>query len=344
MTVSKIGGCGSLLAIALAMGPLTGCAAFEARAPRPFSPHTEEKDGVLVTESTFESEGGWIHFERSWRPKADARGVLVVVHGLKDHSARYADFAITLAKQGFSVRSYDHRGHGRSDGKSQRVDDFSDYLTDLDSFVKRSKKAEGALPVFVLGHSMGGAIATGYVLDHQADVSGLLLSAPALAADAGGGAKFGAHFASALFPGAGALTLPIDKFSRSPDVIAAAKNDPFVDLADVPARTVAGLLDTMDRIAERRAAFTLPILAIHGEADEITLPRGSKEFVTGATSKDRALWSCPKMVHDLLHEPEHDAIIRGISDWLAAHAPGNKGEAVAGSTATPPEPCVAVKL
>ena len=344
MTISRIDAAITLFASALAMTALTGCAAFEARAPRPFAPHTEEKDGVVVTESTYESEGGWVHFERSWRPKADARGVLVVVHGLKDHSARYGDFAISLAKQGFSVRSYDHRGHGRSDGKSQRVDDFADYLSDLDSFVKRSKKAEGALPVFVLGHSMGGAIATGYVLDHQADVNGLLLSAPALAADAGGGAKFGAHFASALFPGAGALSLPIDKFSRAPDVIAAAKSDPLVDLSDVPARTVAGLLDTMDRIAEHRAEFTLPILAIHGEADEITLPRGSKEFVTGAASKDRSLWSCPKLVHDLLHEPEHDAIIRSIGEWLSAHAPAKTGDAAAGSPVTVPAPCQAVKL
>lgn len=345
MNVSRIEACASVFVSALALGALTGCAAFEARAPRPFAPHTEEKDGVLVTESTYESDGGWIHFERSWRPKADVRGVLVVVHGLKDHSARYGDFAVTLAKQGFSVRSYDHRGHGRSDGKSQRVDDFGDYLTDLDSFVRRSKQAEPQQPVFVLGHSMGGAIATGYVLDHQADVNGLILSAPALATDAGGGAKFGAHFASALFPGAGALALPIDKFSRAPDVIAAAKSDPFVDQADVPARTVAGLLDTMDRIAARRADFTLPVLAIHGGADEITLPRGSKEFVTGIASKDRVLWTCPKLVHDLLHEPEHDAIEKGIGDWLAGHAPvGGKGELAAGATVTPPAPCVAAKL
>jgi alpha-beta hydrolase superfamily lysophospholipase len=321
---------------------LSGCAAFEARAPRPFAPHTEEKDGVLVSESTFESPDGWVHFERSWRPKAEARGMLVVVHGLKDHSARYGDFAMGLAKQGFSVRSYDHRGHGRSDGKSQRVDDFGDFVTDLDSFVRRGKAAEAGVPVFVLGHSMGGAIATGYVLDHQADVAGLLLSAPALATDAGGGAKFGAHVASALFPGAGATALPIEKFSRSPEVIAAAKSDPFVDPNDVPARTIAGLLDMMDRIAANRSTFTLPVLGMHGEADEITLPSGTHDFVAGIASKDRSLWSCPKMVHDLLHEPEGPAIIDGVTRWLQAHttAPQSGPEPVLPPTApqTGPEP------
>lgn len=325
-----------------ALGLLSGCGAFQARAPRPFTPHTEEKDGVMVSESTFQSADEWVHFERSWRPKTAARGMFVVVHGLKDHSARYADFAMGLAKRGFSVRSYDHRGHGRSDGKSQRADQFEDFITDLDAFVKRSKQAEPNVPVFVFGHSMGGAIATGYALDHQADIAGLVLSAPALATDAGGGAKAGAHFASALFPGAGVADLPIDKFSRSPEVIADAKKDPLVDLSSVPARTIAGLLDTMDRIAANRAKFKQPVLAIHGKIDEITLPAGSKAFVQGVASKDKTLWTCPKLVHDLLHEPERADISDGIARWLEART----GEQATGPVAdiAAPTPCEAVKF
>ncbi len=80
-----------------ALGVLSGCGAFEARAPRPFTPHSEEKDDVVVSESTFQGPGEWVHFERSWKPKADVRGMLVVVHGLKDHSARYSDFGSGLA-------------------------------------------------------------------------------------------------------------------------------------------------------------------------------------------------------------------------------------------------------
>ena len=319
---------------------LSGCGAFEMRAPRSFLPHTEERDGVLVSESTFESADGWTHFERSWRPKGDARGMLVVVHGLKDHSAHYADFAVALAKRGFSVRSYDHRGHGRSDGKPQRVDAFDDFITDLDSFVRRSKAAEPSVPTFVFGHSMGGAIAAGYALDHQADISGLLLSAPALATDVGGGAKFGAHVASALFPGAGAAALPIEKFSRSPEIVAAAKSDPLVYKSDVPARTIAGLLDTMDRIAEDRSKLVVPVLGMHGDADEITLPSGTKAFLSGVSSKDRTLWACPKLVHDLVHEPEGAAMTDGIARWLEAHTAEKTGAAA--SVIAAPEPCHAV--
>ena len=321
---------------------LSGCGAFEARAPRPFTPHTEEKDGIIVSESTYQSADEWVHFERSWRPKADTKGMLVVVHGLKDHSARYADFAMGLAKRGFSVRSYDHRGHGRSDGKSQRVDQFTDFVSDLDSFVKRSKQAEPNIPVFVLGHSMGGAIATGYAIDHQADIAGLVLSAPALATDASGATKGGAHFASALFPGAGVAALPIDKFSRSPAVIADAKKDPLVDQSDVPARTIAGLLDMMDYIAANRAKFKLPVLDMHGKIDEITLPAGSKTFVGGIASKDKTLWMCPKLVHDLLHEPEGADMADGVARWLEAHT-GEAANAPAAAIAAP-TPCEAVKF
>ncbi|MDI1446320.1 alpha/beta hydrolase [Polyangium sp. 6x1] len=319
---------------------VSGCGAFEARAPRPFTPHAVEKDSVVVSESTFESADGWVHFERSWKPKEGTRGVLVVVHGLKDHSARYAEFAVGLAKRGFSVRSYDHRGHGRSDGKPQRVGEFADFVTDLDAFVRRGKQAEPNVPVFVLGHSMGGAIATGYALDHQKDIAGLLLSAPALATDASGAAKFGAHFTSALFPGAGVAELPLEKFSRSADVIAAAKNDPLVDWSDVPARTIAGLLDTMDRIEENRSKLVLPILGMHGSIDEITLPAGTRAFVGGVGSKDKTLWMCPKLVHDLLHEPEGAEMADGVARWLEAHTGENAGGAAA--ALAPPKPCNAV--
>ena len=216
-----------------------------------------------------------------------------------------------------------------------------DFIGDLDSFVRRSKQAEPSVPVFVLGHSMGGAIATGYALDHQADIAGLLLSAPALDADASGAAKFGAHFASTFFPGAGAAALPIEKFSRSKEVIAAAKSDPLVDQSDVPARTIAGLLDTMDRIAENRAKLSLPILGMHGEADEITLPRGTKDLLRGVSSKDRTLWSCPVLVHDLLHEPEGAAMADGVARWLEAHTVAKDGSPSPTEVA-PPSPCHAV--
>jgi acylglycerol lipase len=318
---------------------LTGCGAFEARARRPFAPQSEERNGVLVGQSMFQGPDGWMHFERSWRPVSGARGVLVVVHGLKDHSGRYGDFAEDLARHGIAVRAYDHRGHGRSDGKSQRIDHFNDYVVDLDSFVRRTKEAEHNLPTFVLGHSMGGAIATAYALDHQRDIAGLVLSAPALSTDATGGEKFGAHVAAALFPWAGAAALDIDKFSRTPDVVAAAKNDLFIDQSDVPAVTIAGLLDTIDRIALERSKLDLPVLAMHGEADKITIPAGTKAFVAGISSKDKTLWLCPALVHDLLHEPEGAAIADGVTRWLDAHAatPPASGEVAA------PGPCRAEK-
>lgn len=324
---------GAVLAAFLALPALTGCAAFEARAPRPFVPQVEQVDGLTLTRSTFEGGDGWVHFERSYRPQGRPRGTLVLVHGLKDHSGRYEGVARDWAHRGLLVRSYDHRGHGQSDGLPQRVDAFSDYVSDLTSFVRRAHQEDPGLPLFVFGHSMGGAIATEFALGHPDELNGLVLSAPALATDAGGGAKLGAAFLGGLAPGAAVAPLDLAQFSRAPGAVESLKSDPFVFQADVPAGTIAGLLGAMEHIAKNRAAFTVPLLAIHGEADKVTPPSGTKEFAAGVASKDRTLWLCPGLVHDLVHEPEGPGIVAGIGAWVEAHG----GESPAPTAA--PAPC-----
>lgn len=291
------------------------------QAPHPYA-RDIAREALDVHEETFEGSGGaWI-FTRSWRPRTPVRAALVVVHGLKDHGARYDDLATRMAAHGHAVYALDHQGHGRSDGAPQYVDDFHRYVDDVATLVARVRAREGAVPVFVLGHSMGGAIATLYVLDHPRDVQGLILSAPALATDAGAVTRGGARFLGAVAPGAGALALDESRFCHDPAVYEAMQRDPLVHHERVPARTAVGLLDAIARIQRDMEQITVPLLVMHGTADEITVPAGSDDLARRARSADRTRWRFTGAWHDLLHEPNRDAIMNLVRAWVDAHAVG----------------------
>ncbi len=279
---------------------------------------------VLHGEANFRAADGLRLFRQVWRPVAKPKGVLVLVHGLKDHGARYASLAEMLALQGFIVHAADLRGHGRSGGERVRIDVFDEYLTDLGTLFRLVRAEDPGLPVFLMGHSMGGAIATLYSLDNQTQLQGLVLSAPALKiTDDVSGFLIGVtKFMSALFPGAAVFGLDEEKFSRDPKVIADMRADPLVYQPKGAARTAAELLKALASIQERQGEMALPLLVMHGDKDEITNPDGSKGLIAKAKSKDKTLKIYGGMFHDLLHEPEKAEVKADIALWLDAHANG----------------------
>src|SRR6478735_7665524 len=128
-----------------------GCAAPEYVAGKRVAPPAVA--GVVHAEERFEGKGGVKLLSQSWRPAGEPRAVLVVVHGLKDYSDRYAEFAAVLVQRGYAVHALDLRGHGDSEGARVWVDDFGDYLADLEVFLARVRTAEPGKKVFLFGHS-----------------------------------------------------------------------------------------------------------------------------------------------------------------------------------------------
>jgi acylglycerol lipase len=135
--------------------------------------------GITHDESIFQVKDGTHIFSQSWRP-ASPKAVLVIVHGLKDHGDHYAAEATSLASAGYAVYAADLRGHDNSEGERVWVRHFDEYGSDLGEFLARVKAAEPGRPLFLFGHSMGGAIVTAYVLAHPTDVTGFILSGPAI--------------------------------------------------------------------------------------------------------------------------------------------------------------------
>jgi acylglycerol lipase len=299
----------------LALLVLCGCAAGNFAAPQ--RPANIDAEGVQHDQGHFDGALGLRLFRQSWRPHGEPRAVLIIVHGLKDHSARYAEFADRLAQHGYAVHAFDLRGHGSSEGARVYVTSFSEYVQDLQTFADLVREQEGpAKPLFVLGHSMGGAIVTDWVLQQKPQVAGIVLSGAALKVDASGFKQGTVKFLGSVLPTLALFSLDLDHFSRDAEVVEQCKSDPLVDQGAGPVRTAAQLISAIDFIDAHMEDFTLPLLALHGGADVITPPDGSRELARRARSSDKTLKIYDGLYHDLLHEPERAQVMSDIAAWL----------------------------
>lgn len=283
----------------------------------------------MVTDTyVLEGKDGTPLFARVWRPRTTPKAAIAIVHGLLDHGERYDGFARRAAEAGYSVHAIDLRGHGRSGGMRVWARSFDDYVDDAEIFVDAVHAREDDRRVFLLGHSMGGAIATTYaayrlpsvVHSGRRGLAGLVLSAPALSTEKTSVLLKGStHATSTLLPEAGVFSLDLDKFSRDPAVVAACKSDPLVYRGPAPARTASALVGAIGRLGEAGKNLKIPLLVMHGTDDEITEPDGSKHLVASALSADKKLVLYPGLVHDLLHEPEHAKVEADVIGWVGAH-------------------------
>lgn len=282
-------------------------------APRSF-------DDARHSESRLQTSDGLSLLVQRWEPQGEARGVLLIIHGLKDYGDRYADFAVAAARRGFEVRTLDLRGHGDSEGDRVFIDRFSDYLGDVDLFVKQGLKDAGKTPVFLMGHSMGGAIVTLYTLTEKPKLAGLITSAGALETDAPAGLVGAVKFFSVVAPRLAVFELNDADFSRDPKVVASMATDPLIFDGKGPARTASELLGAIARIHELGGKVSVPLLAMHGSVDKVTPPSGSTWLVANATTEDKKEQRFEGLAHDLLHEPEAAQVIEVILSWLDAHS------------------------
>src|SRR5579863_1179061 len=140
--------------------------------PRTFGPVLDEPEAITLErgESFVPRPNAVSIYRQWWRPCGGSRGVVVLVHGLKDHSARYGALAESLVARGFAVHGFDLRGHARSSGPRGWVDAFDDYVDDLESVVRCARVRDRRGPLFVFGHGMGGVVATLWALDRAPHV------------------------------------------------------------------------------------------------------------------------------------------------------------------------------
>jgi alpha-beta hydrolase superfamily lysophospholipase len=283
-------------------------------------PETTPPAGEEV--GSFDAHDGMKLFSRHWLATAPIKGVLIIQHGLRDHSDNYDHFARRAAAAGFSVWAMDLRGHARSAGPRVAPDPWMDYVTDMDQFVGMVSAAEPNQPIFLFGHSMGGAIMALEVVVHRGPIAGVILSAPVLNLGVPPLLVSAVRLFGVVTPSLGVMTLDPNSFSHDPAVAKAMVIDPLVEQGPGPARTAAGLADATATIFANVDRFTIPILALHGTADQLTAPAGSRALIEAAPSQDKTLRIYDGFAHDLVHEPNGAQVEDDVLAWLGAHTGG----------------------
>jgi len=213
-----------------------------------------------------------------WLPENEPEAILLVVHGLAEHSGRYMNVVNFLVPSGYAVYGIDHIGHGKSDGKKGYVQRFEDYTTTLKKYFDMIRGWHPEKPIFLVGHSMGGLISAAYLLKYQDELSGAVLSGPGIKVpdNISQAIIIAGNILSFIMPKTGLVQLDAEGVSRDPVVVDAYASDPLVYTGKITARLGAELLKAMKRVTEQAPKIRLPIMIVHGSDDKLVDPSGAQ--------------------------------------------------------------------
>ncbi|MBT4035970.1 MAG: alpha/beta hydrolase [Candidatus Marinimicrobia bacterium] len=274
----------------------------------------------IPSEATFTTADNFDIFQQTWSCK-EAKGVVLITHGVAEHSGRYAHVAQSLVDAGYTVVGFDLRGHGKSSGKRNYINSFQDYLNDFQEVLNRTKAHYPDLPLFLFGHSMGGEIIAMFLIERGTEAKGVLLSAPTVKIndDLSPFLQKISGLISAILPKLPAVKLESGDISKDPAVINSYDEDPLNYRGGILARTGAEILNTTKTITARAGVIDLPILIMHGSSDKLTDVSGSEMLYANVSSKDKTLKIYEGLYHEILNEPEQDEVKTDIINWLNTH-------------------------
>ncbi|GEM31777.1 monoacylglycerol lipase [Nocardia neocaledoniensis NBRC 108232] len=260
---------------------------------------------------------------RAWLPESAPKALVVLVHGVAEHSGRYEHVGDDLAAAGFAVYALDHLGHGRSDGAAANIVSLDAAADNVATMLAFAGTAHRGVPCFLLGHSMGSLVVLHLVTRGPVEVAGAVLSAPPLDIAVGNPLqRLAAPLLTRFAPNLGVLTLDSSAISRDPEVVRAYDDDPLVYRGRLPARTAVEILQHTDLVKKRLATLTAPLLVLHGTADSIAAPTSADLLERGTGSSDVTVIRYPGLYHEVFNEPERDQVLGDLVDWLSGHITG----------------------
>jgi alpha-beta hydrolase superfamily lysophospholipase len=260
---------------------------------------------------------------QGWSPAGDQQlqGVVTIAHGYGEHIGRYEHVAERLNEAGFAVYGPDHHGHGKSAGKRGRVS-IQTAAADLDQMIVLiSKGRHPELPQFLLGHSMGGAIALRYAMAHQNRLAGLAVSAPLAAVEGSPGLLMFGRTLGLVLPGASVSKVEPRLVSRDHQVVKDYIADPLNHHGPVPAGVARNFILHIGTLARDVQRITLPTLLMWGTADRVCPTSGAELVAANIGSEDLTVKRYEGLFHEIMNEPERTQVLDDLADWLGAHLP-----------------------
>lgn len=272
---------------------------------------------MLHKEDQFTCTGDTQLVYQCWRPQETTQAALVIVHGFSDHSGRYMNIVKGLVPRGMALYGYDQRGHGRSPGQRGHIDSFNQFRDDLLTFMHLVADQEPDIPLFLMGHSMGGLIVLDFGLHHPNTMRGVIASAPHLSDPPVSPivATIG-RLCSRVWP-----TFSMDAgldtsgLSRKAQVVRAYEEDPLVHgkgTARLSTEVAAIVVETN----ANAASFQPPLLIFHGTADPLTNPEASRRFYEEVPSSNKRYISYKGGLHEGHNDIHQERVVIDVAQWI----------------------------
>lgn len=272
---------------------------------------------MLHLEYGWTTDDGLELYAQGWQPETDSNAVVCLVHGLGEHSGRYAHLAAFLNQSGYALMSFDLRGHGKSQGRPGHAPSFEVLMVDISQFLDEIKSRFPDSTRFLYGHSLGGNLVLEFTLRRRPQLAGVVATGP--------------NFRTAFEPPAWKVAfgrflyglrptftmsneLERPALSRDSEVVQAYINDPLVH-DRLTARFGIDLLDSGVWLLDHADELTVPLLLMHGGADRITSVEASREFSVNAGDLcTLKIWD--GFFHEIHNEPEKEDVFAYLLKWL----------------------------
>jgi alpha-beta hydrolase superfamily lysophospholipase len=256
-----------------------------------------------------------------WLPDGEPKAILLVAHGIAEHSGRYMNVVNHFVPAGYAVYGVDHIGHGKSDGKRVCVERFQDFTKTFKKFFDMIRGWQPIKPIFLVGHSMGGLISAAYLLKHQDELTGVVFSGPGIKVpeNISNAVIFAGKILSVVMPKAGIIQLDAEGICRDPAVVDAYLNDPLVYTGKITARLSAEMLKTIQHVTGSAIKIRLPIMIVQGGSDKLVDPSGAQLLYDSVSSEDKKIKIYDGLYHEVFNEPEHGQVLDDVKVWIDSH-------------------------
>lgn len=275
-----------------------------------------------------------IHYELEWKaadgnrmygcewtpePGTPIKGVVGIVHGMGEHTGRYAHVASMLAADGWAVLAFDQRGHGRTEGKRGHVPAYDALLEGVDWLLQQAAARYPALPRFLFGHSMGGNVAINYLLRRQPELAGAIITGPwlKLAFQPPKLAVVVGRIVEKVYPGfSNARPLAVQNLTTDPEMAKRYIEDPLGH-GNITAAFFFGVQRAGLWALAHASELRVPMLLMHGGDDKVTSLPASKQFAERAGELCEFM-AWPGFKHELHNERGRGEVFASMLLWLNA--------------------------
>ena len=272
-----------------------------------------------MKEYTINTEDGLALYSQIWDTSSPAKAIVAIIHGLGEHSGRYHDLAMFLNHHNISVAGLDLRGHGISEGIRGHAPSYDAIMDDIDSFLQLLNQEFTGIPLFLMGHSLGGNLVLTYLNKRQA-VTKAIITAPLLALPEGPGLikKLVGNLLYNWLPEfTMASGLDATKLSRDINIVKAYKNDPLVH-DRISARLGIDFLRFGEWLQSQIIPPAIQTLIMQGSADMIVDPIAVRKFIKNQNG-NTTFKEWKGFYHELHNEPTKEDIYNYLVQWITNH-------------------------